>query len=68
MLPMSEGIVNGETLRGPRSASTFECWVSKVYIPPMPEPMITPTRSVLPGHVQARIATACFAATKPKCV
>ena len=27
MLPISEGMVNGETLRGPRSARTFS-WVS----------------------------------------
>jgi hypothetical protein len=68
MLPMSEGIVNGETLRGPRSASTLSC-DSYVYMPPIPDPTITPTRSPS-SFVMSRpeSVTACFAATKPKWV
>ena len=55
MLPISDGIVNGETFRGPRSAITLSC-VSKVYIPPMPEPIITPTRSPSSFvHIDSRI-------------
>ncbi len=68
MLPISDGIVKGETLRGPRSART-RSWFSKVYMPPIPEPMMTPTRSPSSFAMsRPESATACFAATNPKWV
>src|SRR5207302_7269086 len=52
-LIISSGTVNGLIFDGPRSSRTL-CCVSSVSIPPMPEPMMTPTRSrsngTLPSH------------------
>jgi len=38
------GMKNGLTRPGPFSSCT-ECWLSKVSMPPIPDPMSTPTRS-----------------------
>ena len=68
MLLMRAGIMKGDTLRGPRSSRTL-CWFSMVHMPPMPEPMMTPTRSAS-SLVMSSLASAiaCLAAQKPKCV
>ncbi len=44
MLLIMAGMKKGETLRGPFSMRLRD-WASKVDMPPMPEPMITPARS-----------------------
>jgi len=44
MSPMNIGTKKGEIRPGPSCISTV-CCASKVSIPPIPEPMITPSRS-----------------------
>jgi hypothetical protein len=46
MLTIRPGMKNGEMRPGPRSSSTV-CMASMSGRPPIPEPMITPTRSAL---------------------
>ena len=48
MFAISMGMKNGLTLSGPRSSNVL-CWASSVYMPPMPEPTITPMRSAFSG-------------------
>ena len=50
MSMMSMGMRKGFTRLTPRSRSTL-CCVSRVPIPPMPEPMTTPTRSAFSGVI-----------------
>ena len=57
------GMRNGLTRLGPRSIRTRAC-CSSVLMPPMPEPMITPTRSAFSGVIaSAACSTASNAAT-----
>ena len=50
MLMMIMGTKNALTRPGPRSSSTW-CCSSQVRAPPIPDPMITPTRSALWGVI-----------------
>ncbi len=49
-LGRTAGIVKGESLLGPLCSRTV-CSFSMVLSPPMPEPMIVPTRSALPSSI-----------------